>query len=184
MKVIAIVGSTRRGNTYTMVEAGCHALHNCDVELLHLKELNVQFCDGCLVCDETGECRINDDMKDIIPRIKEADAFIFGTPSRWSLLSGELKVFFDRLNPLAMPELLKGKKAIIFAVGQSKGEDKITIQQAAQSVQNFCENAQIDVVDIVIAEDCLEKDDLITKHPNTLEICRNSALKLYQELNR
>ncbi len=179
MKVIAIVGSVRRGNTYSMVEAGCQELNDCDVELIHLKDISLTICDGCLECDETATCHIEDDMSGIAQKMKDADGFIFGTPARWSLLSGELKVFFDRLNPLAVPELLSGKKAIIFVVGQSKGEDVETIKLAADSVKHFCDNAEIDVVDTVIASDCLQPEDLITKHADALVECRNAAKSLY-----
>jgi multimeric flavodoxin WrbA len=165
-----------------MVEAGCQELKDCDVELIHLKDISLNVCDGCLECDETASCHIEDDMSELVQRIKNADGFIFGTPSRWSLLSGEMKVFLDRLNPLAVPELLAGKKAIVFAVGQSKGEDVETIQLAADSIKHFCDNAEIEVVDTVIASDCLQPEDLITKHAEILEQCRASAKKLFASL--
>lgn len=178
MKIVAIIGSNRRGNTYSMVEAACHALEDFDVELIHLLGLTNHSCDGCLSCDDTGECHIKDDMQDAIESMSTADGFVFGTPTRWSLLSGELKVFFDRLNPLAVPELLSGKKAIIFAVGQCEGEEAKSIQLAAQSVGYFCDNAGIEVVDTLIAEGCQQPTDIITKYPEILEKCKNSATRL------
>lgn len=182
MRIVAIVGSSRRGNTYAMVEAGCHALKDCDVELIHLKDVDIKVCDGCLSCDETGKCAIDDDMEDILRAIKEADGLIIGTPSRWSLLSGELKIFIDRLNPLAVPELLKGKSAIVFAVGQTEGDESETIRLAVNSVKNFCDNAGIKVEEEVVAEGCLGPEDLITKHPEILKSCRDAALKLYEKI--
>lgn len=178
MRIVALVGSIRRGNTYAMVEAACHALADADVELIHLKDVNLKMCDGCLSCDDAGECHIDDEMHSIIKRVVEADGFIFGTPARWNLLSGELKVFFDRLNPLAMPGSLKDKKAIIFSVGQSEGEEVASIRNAANSVKCFCDSAGIEVIDIVTAEGCLESQDLISKHPDVLELCKLSAHKL------
>ncbi len=182
MKIIGIIGSTRRGNTYAMVEAGCQSLTDCEVELIHLKDISITHCDGCLKCDDTGECHIDDNMTQIVSRLKDADGFIFGTPARWSLLSGELKTFFDRLNPLAVPELLAGKKAIVFAVGQSKDEDVDSIKLAADSVRHFCENAEIDVVDMVVASDCLLSEDIIEKHAEYLNQCRESSKKLYSSI--
>jgi multimeric flavodoxin WrbA len=35
------------------------------VRLLHLNDMNIRPCQGCLSCAETGLCRINDDMGDI-----------------------------------------------------------------------------------------------------------------------
>lgn len=182
MKVVAIVGSNRRGNTYSMVEAACYALEDFDVELIHLHNLITDTCDGCLSCDKTGECHIKDRMQDIMGSVKNADGFIFGTPARWSLLSGELKVFFDRLNPLAVPELLSGKKAIIFAVGQCEGEEAESIKLAARSVKYFCNNAGIEVVDTVIAEGCQQQTDVVTKHPEVLDKCKRSAMRLTRAL--
>ncbi len=185
MRVLAIVGSSRRGNTYAMVEAATHELtaKDCDVELIHLRDVKLEVCDGCLECDAEGKCVKDDDMRELLPDVARADAFIFGTPARWSLLSGELKVFFDRLNPLAAPQTLKGKKAIIFAVGQTEGEEAESIKLAADSVKYFCENAGIDIVDIVTAKGCLNKDDLISNFPEILTSCKKSANKLYEALS-
>lgn len=182
MKVVAIVGSNRRGNTYSMVEAACYALEDFEVELIHLQGLITNTCDGCLNCDNTGECHIQDSMQDIINSVRTADGFVFGTPARWSLLSGELKVFFDRLNPLAVPECLSGKKAIIFAVGQCEGDEAESIRSAARSVKYFCDNADIEVLDTVIAEGCQQPTDIVTKHPEVLDKCKKSAIRLAKAL--
>lgn len=182
MRIIAIAGSVRRGNSYAMVEAACHALDDCDVEFMHLKDTQLHVCDGCLTCDESGRCHFKDGMNEILPRMASADGFIFGTPSRWGLLSGELKVFLDRLNPLAVPEKLKGKKAVVFAVGQTKGKEAQTITSAAQTVCTFCEGAGITVVETVIAKDCLEADALISKHPRSLDACKKAARSLHDAI--
>jgi multimeric flavodoxin WrbA len=183
MRITAIVGSLRRGNTYAMVEAGCHALKDCETELIHLKDLNIKMCDGCLTCDSTGKCHIKDDMNKMLEKLKNSDGFIIGSPTRWDLLSGELKVFLDRLNPLAVPELLKGKYAILFVVGQTKGDTSISIKNAANSLANFCDSAGINVVKVVKVEDCLKPNDLITKYPRKLKECKSAAEKLYKTLN-
>ncbi|MFC1947338.1 flavodoxin family protein [Chloroflexota bacterium] len=183
MKIVAIVGSNRRGNTYSMVEAACHALEEFNVELVHLQRLSISPCDGCLSCDETGECHIEDDMQNVIKSMRDAEGFVIGTPARWSLLSGELKVLIDRLNPLAVPELLQGKKAIIFTVGQCEGDEAESIKLAAESVKYFCDNAGIEVVDTLIAEGCIEPTDVITKSPDILKKCKDSATKLSQAIH-
>jgi multimeric flavodoxin WrbA len=182
MRITAIVGSTRRGNTYSMVEAGCHGLKDCDVELIHLKDLKIEFCDGCLTCDTEGECHHNDDMKVIINKLVESDGFIFGTPVRWNLLSGELKVFLDRLNPVAVTEKLRGKRAILFVVGQSNEENIDSIYMAKKSLQFFCDSAGIDVIESVEAIDCLNSNDLISKYPNKLNECKVAAKNLIDSI--
>lgn len=178
MRILAVVGSSRRGNTYAMVEAACYALADFDVELVHLKDVAVEFCDGCLTCDDTGECHVQDGMANLVISAAEADGFVFGTPARWGLLSGELKTFLDRLNPLAAPEKLAGKLAIVFAVGQCEGDEAQSITSAADSVIAFCADAGIQVIDSVVAEGCLEQDSLIREHPEILEKCKSAAERL------
>jgi len=185
MKVLAIVGSNRRGNTYSMVEAACSELEDVDVELIHLYGLRTTMCDGCMTCGDTGECHIQDPMRDLIDTVRKADGFIFGTPARFSLLSGELKVFFDRLNPLW--EQLSGKKAVIFAVGFSEGaegEEAKSIKSAAKSVKYFCDDTGIEVVDTVLAEGCDQPTDIMKKHPEILDKCKKSAIRLAKALHK
>jgi len=185
MRIIALVGSSRRGNTYAMVESACHAINSeCDVELIHLKDIKIRFCDGCLSCDKTGRCHIDDSMKDIIKSVVAADGLIIGTPARWSLLSGELKVLIDRLNPLAVTQKLKNKKAIVFAVGQSTPEQDNSVKLAGNSVVNFCNNAGIKVVSRVFAFDCVGSNDLIEKAPEVLKRCKRAAKKLLKSIHR
>jgi len=182
MKITAIIGSLRRGNTYTMVEAACNELSGCDIIPYHLKNLSISPCNGCLKCDANKKCYMDDDMDKVINDILSSEGLILGTPARWSLLSGELKIFFDRLNPLAVPDLLKGKKAIIFSVGQSKIYDTASIESAAKSIVSFCENAGIEVIETVLAHSCLNSDDLVVNNPDAITACKEAAKKLYRIL--
>ena len=101
MKVMAVIGSIRRGNTMKMIQAACSVFASNEVQVIDLAQINMNFCTGCLYCDETKKCCIDDDMSKIMDNISSADAYIFASPVRWSLLSGEMKTFFDRLNPFA-----------------------------------------------------------------------------------
>jgi multimeric flavodoxin WrbA len=168
-----------------MVESACHALDSgCDVELIHTRDLTLAFCDGCLSCDKTSACHIDDSMTAVISSMLAADGLIIGTPVRWALLSGELKVLFDRLNPLAVPQKLKGKKAIVFAVGQSTQEQDDSVKLACDSVITFCNSAGIDVVSTVLSFGCLEPNDLIEKSPEVLNNCKLAARKLLDSLSQ
>lgn len=161
MKIMAIIGSARKGNSFSMVQSIKETILNAGVELevVHLRDFSMEFCDGCLSCDETGRCHLNDDMSSIVEKVRDADGLVFASPARWSLLSGDMKVFIDRLNPLAAIEALANKKAIIFVVGQTKGEDN-SISIAAESIESFCDNAGIQVIDKVLAYGCLMEKEI------------------------
>lgn len=184
MKVMAIVGSCRSGNSLIMVNYLLDVFKNSgiDFEIIHLKDISFGFCNGCLQCDETGECYQNDELNEIVKRINKADAFVLASPTRWSLLSGEMKVFLDRLNPLASKEQLLGKKAIIFSVGQTHREDDASVETAANSIKAFCENAGIEVIDIVLAYGCLAADD-VRNNTNVMQNCILAAQKLIKSIN-
>jgi len=180
MKIIGIVGSCREGaNTEIMVKLSLDEAKkaSASTELILLRDLNLQMCDGCLQCDETGKCHIDDGMNEINEKLAAADGIIFGTPARWRLLSGELKVFFDRTNPLAVPERLVGKKAGIIAVGQTHGREADSIRDAAASVSSYCEDNEMDIVGTVIGESALNAGDIL-ENQEALEQCRKLGRKI------
>ena len=183
-KIIGIVGSPRKGNTEIMVRAALEGVREAgaETEIILLRELELEMCDGCLQCDETGKCHFDDGMNEINEKLADADGLIIGSPARWSLLSGNLKVFMDRTNPLAVPERLKRKVAGIIAVGQSsKDEEEQSIQKAAQSVENYCSNAGIMVVGKVLGFNTLNEGD-IEKDREVLEHCKKLGKKLVDYL--
>lgn len=104
MKNVVIISSSLRPNSNSEIlakscEKGLLETNN-KVEFITLKNKNIQFCKGCLSCIKTGKCFINDDVKDIINKAKEADVIIFASPVYYYGISGQLKTLLDRLNPL------------------------------------------------------------------------------------
>ena len=51
-----------------------------DVEFISLKDKRVGFCKGCLVCQQTGNCVIKDDVKGIMDKVIDADIVVWATP--------------------------------------------------------------------------------------------------------
>lgn len=76
------------------------AERNNNVELINLKDYDINYCKGCLACQSTGKCVIEDDVKEIIEKVKNADVVVFATPIYYYSISGQLKTLLDRLNPL------------------------------------------------------------------------------------
>ena len=71
-----------------------------EVEFITLKDKTINFCRGCFACQKLGKCVINDDMNTLIDKVQNADALIFATPIYYYEMSGQLKTFLDRCNPL------------------------------------------------------------------------------------
>ena len=107
MKVLGICGSPRKGNTEWMLRKLLEAVARAgvDTELVLLRQQNIRGCDGCLSCEAGGRereglCRIEDDMREMLPVVVEADGIALGTPVYFEMLSGLLKSFMDRTCPI------------------------------------------------------------------------------------
>jgi multimeric flavodoxin WrbA len=123
MKVLAICGSPRKGNTEWMLDTLLDKISGdgIETELVKLRKYRIRLCKGCLKCEEggenrKGECRINDDMKELLPKLLQADVLVMGTPVYFEMLSGMLKNFIDRSCPI-WPHL-KGKRIAGIAVAE------------------------------------------------------------------
>jgi len=183
-KFVCISGSTRKGNTEKLIKAAAEELKKDSLEVIeiYLSNFSPEPCDGCLVCDETGKCHIEDGMNEINEHLASADGLIIGTPARWALLSGSLKTFIDRTNPLAATERLAEKKVAVIAVGQCEEEEAESIKKAAESVLNFCNDAGMDLVDMMIVEGVLSPNDIDQKTTEFSKV-RKLANKLVKSIS-
>lgn len=67
-----------------------------EIELLLLRDKHIMPCDGCLSCEKTGSCHINDDMQPIYDKLLNADGIVIGTPVYYYSMSGQAKTLLDR----------------------------------------------------------------------------------------
>lgn len=104
MKKVYIISTSLRNNSNSEILAHCFEKgaidNNNEVKFLSLKNFDLKFCLGCLSCVKTNKCVIKDDMVKIIDDISNSDVICFATPIYYYSLSGQLKTFLDRLNPL------------------------------------------------------------------------------------
>ena len=104
MKNVLIISSSLRGGSNSEIlaheaEKGAIDAGNV-VEFINLKGKEIKFCIGCLACQKTGKCVQKDDMAEMIAKVQNADVLIFATPIYYYEMSGQLKTFLDRCNPL------------------------------------------------------------------------------------
>lgn len=99
MRIIAIDGSARRGAVSRSVETAARAAEvaGATVQRVHLHDLEVRYCTGCLMCRATGVCKIQDDLPALVERIVQADGVIFGTPSYLRKPDEATRAILDRI---------------------------------------------------------------------------------------
>lgn len=101
--ILVISASLRNGSNSDMLadEFMRGALESGNkAEKITLRGKSINFCKGCLACQKTGKCVINDDMAEILPKMQQADVICFASPVYFYDMCGQLKTFLDRTNPL------------------------------------------------------------------------------------
>ncbi len=107
-KVIIVMGSPRKnGNSATLahkVAEGAIAA-GADVESFYLQGMDIKPCTACDVClkDAASDCNINDDMTELYPKLRQADAIVIASPIYWFTVSAQTKLFMDRCYALEGP---------------------------------------------------------------------------------
>ncbi len=126
MRVLGLVGSPRKeSNTDLVVSSilAAAAASNHAVEKLYLYGLNLKPCVDCRACKQGNfQCVLNDDMKQIYPKLESADVIVFGTPLYWYGPTAQMKLLIDRLRPYIASKKLKGKK-VILAIPSEEGPE-------------------------------------------------------------
>jgi multimeric flavodoxin WrbA len=120
--VLVLKSSPReRGNSNTLadqVEKGAIE-KGALVESLSLHGMNINPCDACDICLETGECIIDDDMVMVYPLLKKADAIVIAGPVYWFTISAQAKLCIDRWYALPSGSFRGKKFAVILTYGDS-----------------------------------------------------------------
>ncbi len=70
------------------------------VEMVSLKGKTINFCVGCLACQKTQKCVLRDDAVALAEKVKNTNVLVFASPVYYYSVSGLLKTFLDRCNPL------------------------------------------------------------------------------------
>ncbi|MBH1941943.1 flavodoxin family protein [Mobilitalea sibirica] len=100
MKVIAINGSPKpRGNTYYALKTVCDVLNqeNIQTEIITVGNMDIKGCMACGRCAD-GHCIFSDEnFKELVEKVYEADALLLGSPVYYAGIAGTMKSFLDRL---------------------------------------------------------------------------------------
>lgn len=103
MNVIAINGSPRKNwNTATLLKKALEGANSCgaQTELINLYDLDFKGCISCFSCKRKGGkhgvCAMQDDLTEVLLKVKHADAIIFGSPIYIHNTSSGIRAFLER----------------------------------------------------------------------------------------
>ena len=104
MSRVLVISTSLRAGSNSDILAGRLAAGARDaghrVECVSLKDKTLRFCKGCLACQKTQKCVLEDDANAIAEKVLEAETLVFVTPIYYYGMSGQMKTLLDRLNPL------------------------------------------------------------------------------------
>jgi multimeric flavodoxin WrbA len=159
MKIIGFNASPRNGGNTAwaigqILESAAEA--GAGTRMFNSGELNISPCRGCLGCVKGDGCIVADDMQLIYAEMKESDARVLGSPLYMAQMSGQAKVFTDRLfaqiTPRFSPRFKEenaGKKLIlIFTQGNP---DQSKFQAYYDYTKSMFKMLEFDVQDFIVA---------------------------------
>ncbi len=119
MKVLAVIGSPRKGNSYELtqrIEERLKRHDDIDLEYLFLKDYELGNCTGCHACVMYGKekCPLNDDRDLIEKEMLKSDGVIFVSPIYNFHITALMKNFIDHFTYAVHRPRFFGKKAMVF----------------------------------------------------------------------
>lgn len=130
-KVLFISASPRKGgNSDTLCEQfkmGAEEAGN-QVEKLRLAELKIDYCSACYACKKLGTCVKQDDMEQVIAKMRESDVIVLATPVYFYTMCAQMKTMIDRTLGGAQKSGLENKEFyLIVTAADGKAEMERTI---------------------------------------------------------
>ena len=157
MRVIGFVGSPREdGNTAALVKQillGAVSV-GAETELFFLNNLHIKGCQACMYCKSHDGCKQEDDMIQLIEELKKSDRIVIGSPIYMGYVTGQTKVFLDRLyvfftGPNSPSKLPPGTKAaLVFSQGNP---DEQAFSQFIENVPGILRRQGVEITDTLFA---------------------------------
>lgn len=96
MNAIGISSSGRKAAYSKIIVKDILEASGIRYEMIHLAELNIKGCLGCLKCASDNRCVQKDDFQSVIDKILDADALVFGGGNYYGMLNAIGHAFWER----------------------------------------------------------------------------------------
>lgn len=132
MKLFAYVGSYRKENSICMqvtkkIIGNIQASDICisDVMIRTPNNTKIEECIGCTKCFFTGTCNIKDDFNEVKQEMIESNIILFSTPVFAHNVSGNFKIFLDRISHWLHVMRLSGKLGVPIVITSTNGGHEV-----------------------------------------------------------
>lgn len=137
--VLIISGSPRKGgNSDTLCDQfrkGAQEAGN-RVEKLRLSELKIDYCSACYACKKIGYCVKQDDMEQVISKMRKADVIVLATPVYFYTMCAQMKTMIDRTLGGAQTSGLENKEFYLIATA---ADGKAAMERTIDGLRGYIE---------------------------------------------
>lgn len=186
MYLLAIHGSPRKnGNTEVLLDSFLKGVQKSPItyEKIRLSELKYLPCIECGECEVKGECVLEDDLKEIYPKILKADFLVVATPIFFYSHTSYVQAFFERFQAfwarkyiLKLPHPFnKNPKGILFSLGATKG--KKLFEGLVRSFKYVLDTIYGIYIGGIFVRGVDKKGEILN-HPDYLNLVENLGSKL------
>jgi multimeric flavodoxin WrbA len=153
--ILGIHGSPRgvKSRTRMLVQwvlAGAEGF-GATTELVDLTSLRIEACNACESCSLTGRCVYNDDFLLLYERMIAADGIVLGSPVYIDNVTGQMKVFIDRLADAIHYQTLSGKYGCAVTTTWSSGGEGVVLY--LNHVLNYLGILTLEGISVALGDD-------------------------------
>jgi multimeric flavodoxin WrbA len=168
-RVLGILGSPLAdGNTAHLFEQALKGAEDagCTVEKIQVTNLCFEACQEMMFCRDHETCIMDDDMQQLYPKVREADAFIIATPVMCMGIPGKLKSFMDRCQIFFMAKYLR--KDSLVAPEKRGSRSALFICISGMNVPEVFVGPKLTVRAFLDIIDCRFGDELLVSDMDTI----------------
>ena len=184
---VGIEGSPRRtGNSTALLKAYLDGVASVgfDTKSIYLNGLSYKGCQGCDQCVKGKPCKLKDDLNEVFPVLSRANIWAMASPIYYDGISGQLKMFYDRLRFTTYePNKLDGPRQAIVVVTYEDDRSEDYLKTASVLAKYLTWNDRGDFGDVkVFAEPNMGPRDAWKSRPDLIEKLRNTGIEQAREL--
>jgi len=106
------------------------------VEKIRLAELTIDYCSACYACKKTGYCVKQDDMEQVIDKMRAAQVIVLATPVYFYTMCAQMKTMIDRTLGGAQRSGLENKEFYLIATA---ADGKSAMERTVDGLRGYLE---------------------------------------------
>lgn len=106
------------------------------VDKIRLAEMKIDYCSACYACKTKGYCVKQDDMAQIIDKMRNADVIVLATPVYFYTMCAQMKTMIDRTLGGAQQPGLEGKEFYLIATA---ADGKAEMERTVDGLRGYLE---------------------------------------------